>query len=148
MKLKTVLPLTLGLILIVAAAASCSGNPTASPSPSPTPTSATGLDVSAIRAYADPATTTTMQGLSESNLAKYVQYGNPAFKAAVTQAIVDQTAAQVGGQLGTFVSAEFLRVEEEAGYVLVHYKAKYTRGEVGVRMVFDKDHLVAGQWFE
>ncbi len=149
MKLKTVFLLTLGLILIVAAAAiSCSGSPTASPSPSPSPTATTGLDVSAIRAYADPATTTTMQGLSESNLAKYVQYGNPAFKAAMTQAIVDQTAAQVGAQLGTFVSAEFLRVEEQDGYNLAHYKAKYTRGEVGVRMVFDKNRLVAGQWFE
>jgi len=104
--------------------------------------------VSAIRAYADPATETTLHGLSESNLAKYTQHANSEFKAAVTQEILDQTAAQINNQLGTYVSKEFLRTEEQGGYTIVHYKVTYTKGEVGVRMVFDEDHLVAGQWFE
>ena len=111
-------------------------------SPSSTP------DESAIRAYADPATETTLQGLSENNLAKYTQYANSEFKAAVTQEILDKTATQINGQLGAYVSKKFLRTEEQDGYTIVHYEAKYSKGEVGIRMVFDKNHLVAGQWFE
>ena len=111
-------------------------------SPSSTP------DESAIRAYADPATETTLQGLSENNLAKYTQYANSEFKAAVTQEILDKTVTQINSQLGAYVSKEFLKTEEQDGYTIVHYKAKYSKGEVGIRMVFDKNHLVAGQWFE
>ncbi len=105
-------------------------------------------DESTVRAYADLATETTLQGLSENNLAKYIQYGNSEFKAAVTQEILDKTATQVNSQLGAYESKEFLKTEEQGGYTIVHYKAKYAKGEVGVRMVFDKDHLIAGQWFE
>lgn len=109
---------------------------------------ASSLDEGAVRAYADPATETTLQGLSEINLAKYIQYGNSEFKTAVTQEILDTTAAKINSQLGAYQSKEFLRIEEQEGYIIVHYKAKYTKGDVGIRMVFDKDHLVAGQWFE
>ncbi len=111
-------------------------------SPSLTP------DESAIRAYADPATETALQGLSENNLAKYTQYANSEFKAAVTQEILDETAPQINSQLGTYVSKEFLKTEEQDGYTIVHYKAKYSKGEVSIKMVFDKNHLIAGQWFE
>lgn len=109
---------------------------------------ASTFEESSVRAYADPATDTTLQGLSESSLAKYTQYGNPQFKAAVTQEILDKVAAQITNQFGAYVSKEYLRSEELQGYIVVHYKAKYTKGDVGIRMAFDKDHLVAGQFFE
>jgi hypothetical protein len=102
----------------------------------------------AVRDYADPATETTLQGFSENDLAKYTQYGNAEFKAAITQEILTKSSAQVGSQLGIYQSKEYLSTEEQQGYVIVHYKTRFTKGEVGVRMVFDKDHLVAGQWFE
>jgi len=98
--------------------------------------------------YASAATDATLQGLSEKDLEKYTRYGNPEFKAAVTQEILDAAAAQIEGQLGAYESKEFLYVEEQDEYTLIHYKAKYAKGEIGVRMVFDEDHLVAGQWFE
>ena len=113
-----------------------------------TSSSSPASDEIAIRDYADPATETTLQGLSESNLAKYTQNANSEFKAAVTQEILDKTATQIDSQLGDYVSKEFLRIEEQEGYIIVHYKAQYSEGEVGIRMVFDKDHLVTGQWFE
>jgi hypothetical protein len=101
-----------------------------------------------VRDYADPATETTLEGLSENNLEKYIQYGNAEFKAAVTQQILDATVAQISSELGSYVSKEFLSTEEQEGYIIVHYKAKFTKGDVGIRMVFDEDHKVAGQWFE
>jgi predicted small lipoprotein YifL len=98
--------------------------------------------------YAGVATDTTLQGLSEDNLQKYTQYADAAFKEAVTQQTLDTTSAQIKSQLGTYESKEFVSVEVQSPYTIVHYKAKYTKGEIGVKMVFDTDHLVAGQWFE
>ena len=106
------------------------------------------LDESAIRAYADPETETTLQGLSENDLDKYIQYGDAKFKAAVTQEVFDRVAAQIKDELGSYESEEFLSVETVQGYIVVHYRVHYSKGDVGVRMVFDQDHLVAGQFFE
>lgn len=124
------------LLMVIGVAAACQS------SPSPT------LDESTVRLYADPATETTLQGLSESNLAKYTRYVNSEFKSAVTQEILNTTATRINSQLGMYESKEFLRMEEQGGYIIVHYKATYANGDVGVRMVFDEDQLVAGQWFE
>jgi hypothetical protein len=122
--------------VLIGSAISCKSSPQSS------------LDETTVRTYADPATDTTLQGLSENNLAKYTQYGNTEFKAAVTQKILDTTAVKINDQLGAYQSKEFLRTEEQGAYIIVHYKAKYAKGDVGIRMVFDKDHLIAGQWFE
>ena len=135
---KTIGPISLLVILltILGGAIACKSSPSST------------TDESAIRAYADPATEMILQGMSENNLAKYTEYGNSEFKAAVTQEMLDEAATQMSGQLGAYVSKEFLKTEEQDGYTIVHYKAKYSKGEVGIRMVFDKNHLVAGQWFE
>jgi len=101
-----------------------------------------------IRDYADPATETTLKGLSENSLEKYTQYGNDAFKAALTQELFDATTSQINSQLGAYKSKEFLSYEEEEGYIIVHYNAKFEKTDVGIRMVFDENHLIAGQWFE
>ena len=120
--------------------------------------------INTIRAYADPATEMTLHGLSENDLVKYTQYGNSEFKAAVTQEIFDETAIQTSVQFGAYISKELLSIEEQDGYTIVYYKAKYLKNEadlsaeyanesisprsVGIKMVFDKDQLVAGQEFE
>jgi hypothetical protein len=138
-----------GLILIGAVLMAILGGITGcSSAATPNPASSTNPEVAAIRAYADPATQTTLQGLSENDLAKYTQNANAQFKGAVTREILDKTATQITNQIGTFESITFIRTENSDGYVIVHYQAKFSKGVAGVRMVFDKDHLVAGQWFE
>lgn len=101
-----------------------------------------------IRAYADPATETTLKGLSEGDMAKYTQCANAEFKEALTKEKFDMTVAQLNSQLGAYESKEFLSTEEQQGYIIVHYKATYANAEVGIKMVFDKSHFVTGQWFE
>ena len=105
-------------------------------------------DEQEVRDYAYPATVTTLEGLSEGNLEKYTQYGNAEFKKAVTQEMLDKMKPNMDEELGDFVSIQFKSIETQGKYIIVHYQAQYTKGEVGVRMVFDQDHLVAGQWFE
>ena len=98
--------------------------------------------------YASAITDATLRGLSDGNLEEYTRYANPGFKAALTQQKFDETSAGLTGQLGTYESKEYLSIETRDNYTIVHYKAKYSKDEIGVRMVFDTDHLVAGQWFE
>jgi len=135
-KIVRLITLSVILLTLLGGAVACKSSPSST------------TEEDTIRAYADPATETTLQGLSESNLAKYIQYGSPEFKAAMTQEILDEAAAQISDQLGAYQSKEFLSTEEQDGYTIVYYKAKYTKGEMGIKMVFDDDHLVAGQWFE
>ena len=124
------------LLVIGCGAIACESNPASSP------------DENMVRDYADTATETCLQGLSDHDLVKYTEHANAEFKAAVTQEILDTTATQLDNQLSAYQTIEFLRIEEQEGYVIVHYRASYAKGEVGVRMVFDEDHLIAGQWFE
>jgi len=129
------------LVLLISGLTGCQPSSPSSPT-------VTNPEPEAIRAYADPATQTTLQGLSENNLAKYTQNANAQFKAAITQEVLDKTSTQINSQLGNFISITFLSTEKQNAYTIVHYRAKYSKSEVGVRMVFDQDHLVAGQWFE
>jgi hypothetical protein len=137
-KLFILILLVITTLVLFSGAAACTSEPA--------PTS--NLDESAVRSYADPATETTLQGLSEGNLEKYTQYGNAEFKAALTQETFDQTTTQINNQLGTYKSIEFLRTEEQEGFIIVHYKGNFEKRDVGIRMVFTKDQQIAGQWFE
>jgi hypothetical protein len=129
------------LVLLISGLTGCQPSSPSSPT-------VTNPEQEAIRAYADPATQTTLQGLSENNLAKYTQNANAQFKAAITQEVLDKTSTQINSQIGNFISITFLSTEKQNAYTIVHYRGRYSKSEVGVRMVFDQDHLVAGQWFE
>jgi hypothetical protein len=107
-----------------------------------------GNETTALRSWADPATQTTLEGLSEDNLAKYTQFADTQFKTAVAQDMLDRISSQIDSQLGSFKSITFLSTETQDVYIIVHYQAEYSKGQAKVRMVFDQNHQVAGQFFE
>ncbi|OGO15722.1 MAG: hypothetical protein A2Z02_05340 [Chloroflexi bacterium RBG_16_48_7] len=72
-------------------------------------------DIAAVRSYADPATETTLQGLSSGNMIEYTKYCNEAMKAAVSQEILDKTEARVNNQLGSYISKDFGESSKKAG---------------------------------
>ena len=160
---KTGLLLVISIILVVlvVAIAGCgastgSGTPptrltSSASSTSTTTTSAlttatTTSDDSAIRAYADSATETALQGLNENNRAKYIQYGNPDFQAAVTQQVFDSVVAQINGKYGAYISKEFQSTDFQQGYTIVYYKTKYAKADITIKMVFDSNHQIAGHF--
>ena len=112
------------------------------------PTTTESAEVKAIRAYADPAAETMMRSFQNDSLTEYTKYGDAQFSAAVTAAVFAPVATQMRAQYGDFVSLQFLSTENQSGYIIVHYKAKFQKGQLGLRMVFGADHLVAGQFFE
>jgi len=103
-------------------------------------------DDTAIRAYADSATETALQGLNENNRAKYIQYGNPDFQAAVTQQVFDSVVAQINGKYGAYISKEFQSTDFQQGYTIVYYKTKYAKADITIKMVFDSNHQIAGHF--
>ena len=136
-RLNTIIKLFGSVILLVflfAALTGCGQSTTTAQTPEPD--------------YARAITETTLRGLSDSNLEEYTRHGNAEFKAAVTQEILDATAVPLNEQYGPYESLDYLSTGQQDEYTIVHYRVKYVKGELGVRMVFDRDHLVAGQWFE
>jgi hypothetical protein len=122
-------------VLVVAALAGCGGATTTTPA-TPEPE------------YAAEITETVIQGLAGNDLEKYTRYGNAEFKAAVTPEVLANAAVPLKDQYGAYESKQYLYTETQGEYTIVHYKAKFAKGDLGIRMVFDTDHLVAGQWFE
>jgi hypothetical protein len=86
--------------------------------------------------------------LSENNYEKYTQFFSQATRAAVTKEVFEKSSTQIQAQLGNYVSKTFLSTENKDNYVIVHYQAKYTKGPIKIRMVFDTNQQIAGQWFE
>jgi hypothetical protein len=103
---------------------------------------------SPVQNYADPATETTLRGLSENDYDKYLLNCSPEMKAALTKDAFEKSSAQIKAKYGDVVSCTFLSTENKDNYVIVHYSVKYTLGTLKVRMVFDQNQKIAGQWFE
>jgi hypothetical protein len=142
--MKTVLRIVpkLLIVIVIVILTACTKNPTATPGAEPTATA------NPVQSYADPATEITLQGLSENNYEKYTQFFSQATRAAVTKEVFEKSSTQIQAQLGNYVSKTFLSTENKDNYVIVHYQAKYTKGPIKIRMVFDTNQQIAGQWFE
>ena len=163
---KIGLPLVISIILVVlvvgitgCGASTGSGTPPARLTSTASTTSTTTIssttsaltatatsDESAIRAYADAETETTLQGFNENNRAKYIQYWNPDFQAAVTQQVFDAVVAQINGKYGAYISKEFQSTDFQQGYTIVYYKTKYAKADITIKMVFDSNHQIAGHF--
>jgi hypothetical protein len=115
---------------------------------SPSPIFSPSPSLNPVQVYADPATQAVLRGLSENDYAQFIQYCNADMRAALTQEKFSQTSTQLLRQVGPFISLKFLSTETRDNYVIVHYEAKYEKTALKIRMVFDGDHKVAGQWFE
>jgi type IV pilus biogenesis protein CpaD/CtpE len=142
--MKTVLRIVpkLLIVIVIVILTACTKNPTATPGAEPAATA------NPVQSYADPATEITLQGLSENNYEKYTQFFSQATRAAVTKEVFEKSSTQIQAQLGNYVSKTFLSTENKDNYVIVHYQAKYTKGPIKIRMVFDTNQQIAGQWFE
>jgi Protein of unknown function (DUF3887) len=152
-KTGLILVISIILVILVVGIAGC-GASTGSGTPPTRLASTTSVattvtttdDDSVVRAYADAETETTLQGLSENNRAKYIQYGNPDFQAAVTQQVFDSVVAQINGKYGAYISKEFQSTDFQQGYTVVYYKTKYANADITIKMVFDANHQIAGHF--
>ncbi|MBN1188979.1 MAG: DUF3887 domain-containing protein [Dehalococcoidales bacterium] len=161
--LKTVITIAL-LLTITASIWACSGSETttttttttATTTTSTTTTSSTVTTISTspllteaeVRAFADPVATSMMEALTEGNYDKYIADANAGFKAALTAEAFATASTQMKSQVGEFVSVTYKGWEIVEGYIRVHYDAEFTITPVPLLMVFDQDHLVAGQFFQ
>ena len=111
------------------------------------------IDVSQAQRYADPITEEILLALNEGNHAKYCKYFDQTMKQIVTEDVVNQTNSLIKGEIGDYVSKEFLKIEEQEIHTIVYYKVKYTKepGDVVVKVVFQEiegEMYVSGLWFD
>jgi hypothetical protein len=110
-------------------------------------TKSTTFSESTIRAWADPETETTLQGMFEGNLAKYIQYAAPDIKAAATQEGLDEAVKKNNDYFGTYISVEFVSIGPpgeafSSEQTIVDYKVTFSKGARGVEVIFNKDHQI------
>lgn len=107
-------------------------------------------DVPAVRTYADPETEITLRGLSQNDYAGYSRYFNQKMKDAVTPEVFTRTATLINGAIGSYISKNFESVQQQGAVTVVVYRAQYSDEPEGVtvKVVFDRDHLIAGLWFD
>jgi hypothetical protein len=103
--------------------------------------------------YADAITEGILLAMNENDYAQYSQHFTEDMKNAAPEAVFQQTNALIKAKIGSYVSKEFWKVQDEGIYTSVYYKGKFSEetGDVSVKVVFQEisgDIYVAGLWFD
>ena len=139
---KTTVRIILGFIMMLSlmvSASACTEKP--------------AIDVSQVRAYADPITEDTLIGMNENDYAKFSEHFDEAMKKAIPEANFVQLGDAIKPIIGDYISKEFWTVEKQGEYTVVKYKAKYTiePAEVIVTVSFHEiegETYLSGLWFD
>lgn len=109
----------------------------------------TGSEREAVLAYAEPMTDNLLQGMNERNYDTFARDFDQAMAKAMPASSFDQFMTNVGGKLGKYESRTVSSVESTGDFTRVIYQARFANDDpVTVRLVFDKDHLISGLWFD
>jgi len=84
------------------------------------------IDVSEVRAYADPITENALLAMNENDYAKFSEHFDETMKKAMPEAVFNQAIPAIKAKIGDYVSKDFWKVEKKGAYTIVYYKAKYT----------------------
>ena len=103
--------------------------------------------------YADAITEGILLAMNENDYAQYSQHFTDDMKNAAPEAVFQQTNTVIKAKIGSYVSKEFWKVQNEGIYTSVYYKAKFSEeaADVSVKVVFQEisgDIYVAGLWFD
>jgi len=103
--------------------------------------------------YAGSITEGILSAMNENDYTKYSEHFDQAMKDALTETAFQQANNTIKAMIGDYVSKEFWKVESEAPYTIVYYKAKFTQEpeDVIVKVVFQEtagEAYVSGLWFD
>lgn len=106
-----------------------------------------------VKSYADPAAQNLMQALNDENYNNFSKDFDQVMKEKLTEASFKQMTAQIKPLIGNYVSMEFYQAVSQDKYVVVVYKAKFTKetSDVYVKVTFQKlndKECVSGLFFD
>lgn len=81
------------------------------------------VDVDQTREYADPITENILIGINENN---YTRYSEP-FYQAESEYSFNGTRNMIKSEMGDYISKEFWKAESRDKYIIVLYKARFTK---------------------
>jgi hypothetical protein len=101
--------------------------------------------------YANQMTESALQGVNDSDYAKFTEYFSPATKIILTETTFYITCQQVKDTIGDYIDKEFWKTGTEEGYTAVYYKARFSDEpeDVLVRVYFEErsgEMYISGFW--
>lgn len=112
-RLAFILTALLSLVLFAGACASST--------PALTPT-----QTSTVREYADPMTENLLQAINQNDYAKFTANFDETMKNSITQEAFGTLKTQLQSRIGDYVSKEFVSTQNQSGFTVVIYSAKFT----------------------
>jgi hypothetical protein len=107
------------------------------------------IDVTQIRAYADPATENVLISLNNNDYASFSKDFDQQMKSAINQTSFNQLYSMIQTKAGNYVSMEFESVTVQNNVTTIKYLTQYTDEPAGVWVTisFDSNQKVAGLFF-
>jgi hypothetical protein len=106
-----------------------------------------------VKSYADPAAENLMQAFNDENYDNFSRDFDKVMKEKLTEASFKQMITQMKPLIGNYVSMNFYQAVSQDKYVVVVYKAKFTKetSDVYVKVTFQKlndKEYVSGLFFD
>lgn len=110
-------------------------------------------DAEAVAKYADAVVENALNAMNTDDYAVYVEQFDSAVKAQLPQEKdFQQVNAQIRAIIGSYISKEFYKVQNEKQYVVVYYSGKFENDEeVLIKSVFirkDEGYGLVGLFFD
>lgn len=111
------------------------------------------LDISQVRGYSDSIVENILEAVNEDDYEKYSADFNDTMKDALTKDVFISQNKIVKNKIGSYVSKDFGMAQREKDYIVVLYKAKFTKEpkDVIVKIVYENNNgniKVAGLFFD
>lgn len=108
---------------------------------------------SEVNNFADPLTENILLAMNEDNYPRFSRDFDEKMKSEFNETQFKNTIPVIKSKIGNYVSKEFMSVENQSGYTVVTYKAKFTQepGDVIVRSVFSDingQKYISGFWLD
>jgi hypothetical protein len=107
------------------------------------------INVTELRAYADPTTENTLTALTQKDYANFIKDMNQPMQSVENQNTFNQLYELIKTTVGDYVSKTFISALWQDDNTTIRYFAEYTDEPYGVWVTisFDSDHLISGLYF-
>lgn len=106
-----------------------------------------------IKAIADPLVDKLTKAMETKNYKAYMDPWSPKAKGMMTKEKFDKACDVILAQVGTFKSKSFYNIVSKDGFLVIQWKAKYTKvtDDLYLQLVLQKEggkYLVSGHWIK
>ncbi|MCE5286610.1 MAG: DUF3887 domain-containing protein [Pelosinus sp.] len=103
--------------------------------------------------FADPMTENILIAMNEDNYSQFSKDFDKDMKNKLNEAAYQSTIPAIKAKIGNYISKELIDSEKKDGFIIVTYKAKFSKetSDVIIRSVFSKNNekiYISGFWVD